>query len=79
MVKIKSDIKIHLGSNMKKLRTEKGLTQADVIRLLQLQGLDVSKQSYSHYEKEEEHIPASVLVALCEILDTTLDEIFISK
>lgn len=79
MMKIKSDDTICIGANLKKFREQRGLMQADVVRKLQLRGFSIQKQNYSRIEKEQEHISASVLSALCEILEISLDEVFLSK
>lgn len=76
MIKIKSDDTICIGANLKKFREQRGLMQADVVRELQLRGFSILKQNYSRIEKEQEHISASVLLALCEILDVTLEQLF---
>ena len=77
MIKIKSDDTICIGANLKKFREQRGLMQADVVRELQLRGFSILKQNYSRIEKEQEHISASVLLALCEILDVTLEMLFL--
>lgn len=78
-MKIKSDDIICIGANLKKFREQHELMQVDVVRELQLRGFSIQKQNYSRIEKEQEHISASVLFALCEILEISLDEVFISK
>lgn len=79
MMIIKSDSNIKLGANLKRAREQKNLLQADIVRELQLRGFSIQKQNYSRIEKEQEHIPASVLLALCDILNTTLEELFLSN
>lgn len=76
MMKIKSDDIIRIGANLKKYREQLGLMQADVVRELQLRGFSIQKQNYSRIEKEQEHVSASVLLALCDILDVTLEQLF---
>lgn len=74
--KIKSDNCISIGKNIQKLRQERSYTQAYMIREMQLLGCKTTKQNYSKYEKDLAHIPASELVAIAQILDVSLDEIF---
>lgn len=76
MLKIKADSVIHLGQNLKVLREQRNLMQVDIVRELQLRGFSIQKQNYSRIEKEQEHVSASALLALCEILSVTLDELF---
>lgn len=79
MIKIKSDDIVCIGANLKKYREERGLMQTEIVRELQLRGFPIQKQNYSRIEKEQEHISASILLALCEILEVSLDEIFLSN
>lgn len=74
--KIKSDNCISIGKNIQKLRQERSYTQAYMIREMQLLGCKTTKQNYSKYEKDLAHIPASELVAIAQILDVSLDDIF---
>lgn len=76
MMKIRSDSNICIGGNLKRFREERGLLQKDIVCELQLRGFQIQKQNYSRIEKEQEHISASVLLALCEILGVTLEDIF---
>lgn len=76
IVKVKADSRIHLGINLQEIRKQKGMTQIEIVRELQLRGFAVEKQNYSRYEKEQEHISAAVLVAVCEILGITLEDAF---
>ncbi|WP_455437027.1 helix-turn-helix domain-containing protein [Hungatella hathewayi] len=79
MMIIKSDSNICIGRNLKNFREQRGLKQVDVVRKLQLLGFSIQPQNYSRIEREQEHIPASVLIALCHILDITLEELFLSN
>lgn len=77
--KIKSDSHISLGKNIKTLRVARGLSQASVIREMQLLGCATTKQNYSKYEKDLAHISASELVAISKIFDVTLDFLFVPE
>lgn len=74
--KIKSDSHISLGKNIKKLRNERGFNQAYMIREMQLKGCNTSKQNFSKYEKDLAHISASELVAISEILNVSIGDLF---
>ena len=74
--KIKSDSYISIGKNIQKLRLERSYTQAYMIREMQLLGCKTTKQNYSKYEKDLAHISASELVAIAQILNVTLEELF---
>ena len=45
-IKIRSDNKISVGANIKRIRQAKGVRAYDLIRELQLQGLNINKQRY---------------------------------
>lgn len=77
MMKIKSDDTICIGANLRKFREQRGLMQVDIVRELQLRGKPMQKQNYSRIEKEQEHVSASVLLELCDILDVTLEQLFL--
>lgn len=76
MMKIKADSNIHIGRNLKFFREQQNLMQVDVVRELQLRGFSIQKQNYSRIEKEQEHVSAGVLLALCELLNISLEELF---
>ncbi|WP_320928755.1 helix-turn-helix transcriptional regulator [Hungatella sp.] len=77
--KIKSDSKISLADNLRSLREAHGFTQSYMIKEMQLRGCSTSKQNYSKYEKGQAHISASELVAIAEILNTSIDSLFTSS
>lgn len=78
-MKIKSDDTICIGANLKKFREQRGLMQTEIVTALQLRGFKIAKQNYSRIEKEQEHISASMLLELCDILDISLEQLFLSK
>lgn len=57
---------LHL--RLHELRTEKGLSQAEMAKKL-----DVSQQTYSRYETHTTEIPLARLVWLAEYFDVTTD------
>lgn len=73
--KILSDTTIDIGSNIRKIRLAKGIKQITVIRELQLQGFNVTKETMVKWEHGNKHFPASHLKAIKEILGTTYDEL----
>lgn len=72
--KIKQDIKI--GTNIRKIRKEKNIGQTELVHLLQLYGCDITRESLVKIERNIQHIKASQLMALKDVLDTTYEEIF---
>lgn len=77
--KILSDSAIDIGTNIRKVRLQKGIKQIEVIRQLQLQGFNVTKETMVKWEHGNKHFPASQLKAIKEILNTTYDELLKEK
>jgi len=77
--KVLSDAGIDIGSNIRRVRLEKGIKQIAVIRELQLRGFNVTKETMVKWEHGNKHFPASQLKAIKEILDTTYDELLKPK
>lgn len=73
--KIKQDT-ICIGRNIKRIRKQKKIKQMDVVREMQLLGMDITRECLGKIEHGVQHIYASQLSAIREILDTTYDELF---
>ena len=72
--KIKQD-SVFIGRNIKKIRKEKKIKQIDVVRKMQLMGIDITRESLVKIERGIQHIYATQLKAIKEILDTSYDEL----
>ena len=72
--KIKQD-GIFIGKNIKDIRKQKKIKQIDVVRKMQLMGIDITRESFVKIERGIQHIYASQLKAIKEILDTSYDEL----
>jgi transcriptional regulator with XRE-family HTH domain len=72
--KIKQD-HIQIGTNIKRIRKEKKIKQVDMVRELQLRGVDMTRESLVKIERGIQHIYASQLKAIKEILDTSYEEL----
>lgn len=72
--KIKQDA-ILIGQNIKNIRKQKKIKQADIVRKMQLMGVDITRESLVKIERGVQHIYATQLKALKEILETTYDEL----
>ena len=72
--KIKQD-HICIGANIKRIRKSKKMKQVDLVREVELLGIDITRESLVKIEKGDQHIYASQLKAFKEILDTTYDEL----
>lgn len=72
--KIKQDVNI--GNNIRILRKKSGLTQEQVIARLQLQGLEISRSSYSQIECGTYNIRVSELIALSNLFQVDFNAFF---
>lgn len=73
--KIKSDNNITIGENIRKIRLAKKIGQTELVRLLQLHGISMTREALVKIERGIQHIYASQLKAIRDILDTTYDEL----
>ncbi len=67
---------INIGHNIRMRREERGIRQADMVRLLQLKGLNVSVYSYNRIEKGTQNPTVSLILEICKILDCDTNLIF---
>ena len=72
--KIKQDA-IFIGKNIKEIRKQKKIKQIDIVRKMQLMGVDITRESLVKIERGIQHIYATQLKAIKEILDTSYDEL----
>lgn len=71
--KIKQDICI--GVNIREIRRKRGLKQTDLVGLLQLEGVSMTREALVKIERGAQHIQASQLRAIKNALGTTYDEL----
>ncbi len=72
--KIKQDT-ILIGKNIKVIRKQKKIKQTEIVRKMQLMGVDITRESLVKIERGIQHIYATQLKAIKEVLDTTYDEL----
>lgn len=72
--KIKQD-EIHIGANIRKIRKAKGMGQTELVGLLQLEGISMTRETLVKIEREIQHIQAVQLRAIRNALNTTYDEL----
>lgn len=72
--KIKQDT-IQIGQNIRRIRKQKKIKQVEMVVKLQLLGIDMTRESLVKIERDIQHIYASQLKAIKEVLDTTYDEL----
>lgn len=72
--KIKSD-EINIGGNIRRIRKERGLGQADLTRMLQLKDVAMTREALVKIERGIQHVSASQLCGIRDCLDTTYEEL----
>ena len=73
--KIKQTTSIPIGQNIRAIRKPKGIGQTELVGLLQLQGVDMTRESLVKIERGIQHIYASQLKGIRDALETTYDEL----
>lgn len=66
--KIKNDSNISIGKNIKKIRTKQKMKSVDLIRQVNLLGADLNTFSLSKIEAGTQHITATQLKAIRQVL-----------
>lgn len=69
--KIKQDL--HIGENIRKIRKSRKLGQTDLVRILQIDGCDMTRECLVKIERGTQHIQATQLQAIKKALNTTYD------
>ena len=68
-----------IGARLKELRNEKGLSQRDLARELQLIGMDMDKNVITRIETDKRYVTDFELQALKEIFDGSYDYLIDGK
>ena len=66
----------NMGDNLRRLRTDKGISQEKLCAELQRRGCDIGRTTYAKYEAGELNIRASVIIELRKIYNCTFDDFF---
>ena len=72
--KIKQD-EIFIGKNIRRIRKEKGIRQTEMVALLQLENVMITREALVKIEPGSHHIQATQLRAIKNVLETTYDEL----
>ncbi len=72
--KIKQD-SIHIGKNIREIRISRGIGQTELVRMLQLIGVEMTRETLVKIEREIQHIQATQLRGIKEVLSTSYDEL----
>lgn len=66
---------IHIGANIRQIRLAAGIGQTELVGLLQLNGVNMTRETLVKIEREIQHITASQLRGIRDCLNTTYDEL----
>lgn len=66
---------IDIGGNIRRIRLEAGIGQAELVRMLQLHGVDMTRETLVKIERGIQHITGSQLRGIRNCLDTTYDDL----
>lgn len=66
---------IDIGRNIRRIRLEKGFGQTELVRMLQLKNIDITRETLVKIERGIQHITGAQLRGIRDCLDTTYDEL----
>lgn len=66
---------IDIGGNIRRIRLAKGIGQTELVRMLQLKDVDITRETLVKIERGIQHITGSQLRGIRNCLDTTYDEL----
>lgn len=72
--KIKQD-KINIGANIREIRNERRVGQTELVRLIQLQGIEMTRETLVKIERGIQHVKATQLRAIRDALKTSYDKL----
>ncbi len=73
--KIKQN-EICIGYNIRRIRKEKGIGQTELVTMMQLRDVSITRETLVKIERGVQHIKATQLKLIKDILNTTYDELF---
>lgn len=67
-----------IGSNIRRIRLEKGIGQTELVKQLQLMDVDITRETLVKIESGKQHIKLEQLIGINQILKVSLAEILIN-
>ena len=64
-----------IGRNIREIRKTKGIGQTELVRMLDLEGVSITRECLVKIERGIQHIQVQQLRAIKKALDTTYDEL----
>lgn len=77
--KIKQDSYIPIGENIRRIRKSKKIGQTELVRRLQLQGIEMTRETLVKIERGIQHLQAQQLQGIRDILETSYDDLLAPK
>lgn len=65
-----------IGSNIRRIRLEKGIGQTELVKQLQLRSVDITRETLVKIESGKQHIKLEQLVGITNVLEYDYSEIF---
>ena len=72
--KVKQDT-IHIGANIRRIRLSQGIGQTELVRRLQLDGVEMTRETLVKIERGTQHLQAAQLRGIRDALYATYDEL----
>lgn len=66
---------INIGGNIRQIRLMRGIGQTELVRMIQLRNVDMTRETLVKIERGTQHITGSQLRGLRDCLHTTYDEL----
>ena len=66
---------IDIGGNIRRIRLQKGYGQTELVRMLQLDNITITRESLVKIERGIQHITGTQLRGIRDCLNTTYDEL----
>lgn len=67
-----------IGSNIRRIRKEKGIGQTELVKMLQLNDVDITRETLVKIESGRQHIKLSQLIAVKDELKIDYADLFYS-
>ncbi len=68
-----------IGWNIRRIRMEKGIGQTELVRMLQLHGVNMTREALVKIERGIQHVTRAQLCGLKRCLETTYEELLERK
>lgn len=68
-------IGIDIGGNIRRIRLARGIGQTELVRMLNLKGIDITRETLVKLERGVQHITGTQLRGIRDCLNTTYDEL----